>query len=139
MNCATTCNTGSCRGFRGSPGGRSACHKTSRIEPHFEETGQIWTEAGFVPSQDCQRVVALLHRLAMDEDPTASLPSSVLAIAVKPEEGGRDYRILDRAKLLDMANEYGIEHTGRSDNEIAHAVTMAIIGEYGTEMPEERA
>ncbi|WP_054847638.1 hypothetical protein [Methanoculleus chikugoensis] len=74
----------------------------------------------------------------MDEEPATSLLSSVLTITVKSGgEGGRGYRILDPARLRVMANDYGIEHGGRSDGEIAHEVTMAIIGEYGGEKAAE--
>lgn len=139
MNCATTCNTGSCRGSRESPCRRPVYRKISCKEQHIEETDQVWIEAGFVPPPDCRRAVALLHRLAMDEEPATSLLSSVLTITVKSGEGGRGYRILDPARLRVMANDYGIEHGGRSDGEIAHEVTMAIIGEYGEKAAEEHA
>ncbi len=79
-----------------------------------------------------------MHRLAMDEEPATSLLSSVLTITAKSEGDGRGYRILNPARLRGMARDYGIEHNGRSDGEIARAVTMAIIGEYGACMPKER-
>lgn len=137
MNCATSCNTGSCRGSRESPCRRPVYRKTSYKDPYTEETDQVWIEAGFIPPPDCRRAVALLHRLAMDEESAASLLSSVLTVTVKPGEGGRGYRILDPARLRSMANDYGIECSGRSDGELAHAVTMAIIGEYGEKVAEE--
>ncbi len=139
MNCATTCNTGSCRGSRESPCKRPVYRNTSFQEPHTEETDQVWFEAGFIPPSDCRRAVARLHRLAMDEEPAASLLSLVLTITARSGEGGRGYRILDPARLRGMANDYGIECGGRSDGEIAHAVTMAIIGEYGEKAAEEHA
>lgn len=138
MNCATTCNTGSCRGSKEPPCKRPIYRKSSRKEPYIEETDQVWIEAGFIPPLDCRRAVALLHRLAMDEDPAASLLSSVLAVTTISSETGRGYRILDRAKLRRTADEYGIEPACRSDGETAHAVTMAIIGEYGEKTREER-
>jgi len=108
-------------------------------EPFLEETNQIWIEVGFLPPVDCQRAVALLHRLAMDDEPVASLLSCVLAIAAKSGETDRNYRILDTARLRRIAEEYGIEPAGRSDDEVARAVTLAIIGEYEANMPEEHA
>ncbi|WP_231476587.1 hypothetical protein [Methanoculleus sp. MH98A] len=139
MNCATTCNTGSCRGSREPPCTRAICRKTSRKEPYIEETDQVWIEAGFVPPQDCRRAVALLHRFAMDEDPAASLLSSVLTMTAKSGKDGRGYRILDPVKLRRTAEDCGIEPGNSSDGEIAHAVTMAIIGEYGETAVEEHA
>ncbi len=139
MNCATTCNTGSCRGSRRSQCKRPVYRKKSHKEPHTEETDQIWLEAGFIPPPDCRRAVAQLHRLAMDEEPAVSLLSLILTIATRAGEGGRGYRILDPVKLRGMANDYGIECSERSDGEIAHAVTMAIIGEYWEKAPEEHA
>jgi|GEM_PF-475267 len=139
VNCATTCNTGSCRGSRESPCRRPVYRKKSCKEPRIEETDQVWIEAGFIPPPDCRRAVALLHRLAMDEESAASLLSSVLMTMVTSGEGGRGYRILDPVKLRGMANDYGIECSERSDGEIAHAVTMAIIGEYGETAVEEDA
>ncbi len=129
MNCATTCSTGPCR--------RPAHSKISCKEPRFEETDQVWTEAGFLPPADYRRAVALLHRLAMDGETATSLLSSVLTVAA--ETSARGYRILDPAKLRRIAEEYGIEPAGRNDTEIAHAVTLAIIGEYGASTPEEHA
>lgn len=139
MNYATTCNTGSHRGTRVSPCRTPVYHKTSCKESHIEETSQVWIEAGFIPPPDCRRAVALLHRLAMKEEPAASLLSSVLTITAKSGEEGHGYRILDPVRLRSMAKDYGIEHGGRNDGEIAHAVTLAIIGEYGAGMTEERA
>lgn len=113
--------------------------KISCRESHIEETDQVWAEAGFIPPSDCRRAVALLHRLAMKEEPAASLLSSVLTVTSKFGEDGHGYRILDPKRLRGMAEDYGIEHGGRSDGEIAHAVTLAIIGEYEAGMPEGRA
>jgi len=73
----------------------------------------------------------------MDEESAASLLSSVLMTMVTSGEGGHGYRILNPARLRDMAKDYGIEPAGRSDGEIAHAVTIAIIGEYGEKAAEE--
>jgi len=139
VNCATTCNIGARRGSEEPRCRRPAHRKALYKELFFEETGQIWIEAGFLPPADYRRAVALLHRLAMEEEPAASLLSSVLTITVKSGESGRGYRILDPARLRGMANDYGIECGGRSDTEIAHAVTMAIIGEYGEKAAEEHA
>ena len=139
MNYATTCNTGSCGGTEVSPCRTPVYHKTSCKESHIEETGQVWIEAGFNPPPDSRRAVALLHRLAMEEEPAASLFSSILTVTAKSGENGRGYRILDPARLRGMAEDYGIEHGGRSDGEVAHAVTMAIIAEYGAGIPEEYA
>jgi hypothetical protein len=75
----------------------------------------------------------------MDDEPVASLLSCVLAAAAKAGETGRSYRILDQARLRRIAEEYGIEPTGRSDDEVARAVTLAIIGEYEANLPEEHA
>jgi len=136
VNCATTCNTGSCRGSKEPPCKRPIYRKSSHKEPYIEETDQVWIEAGFIPPLDCRRAVALLHRLAMDEDPAASLLSSVLTMTAKSGEDGRGYRILDPVKLRRVAEDYGIEPACRSDGEIARAVTMAIIGEYGEKAQE---
>ncbi len=138
MNCATTCSTGSRRGSEETPCRRPAHRKALYNELFFEETGQVWTEAGFLPPADYRRAVALLHRLAMDEEATASMLSSVLTVTARSGETGRGYRILDPAKLRRTAEEYGIEPAGRNDGEIAHAVTLAIIGEYGASTQEER-
>lgn len=138
MNCATTCNTGSCRCSKESTYKRQANRNIPRKVPHIEETDQVWIEAGFIPPADCREAVALLHRLAMDEEPTASLLSSVLTITITSGERDCDYRILDPAKLRRTAGEYGIEPAGRNDGEIAHAVTLAIIGEYGASIQEVR-
>ncbi len=134
MNCATTCSTGPCR--------RPAHRKKPCKEPNFEETDQVWTEAGFLPPADYRRAVALLHRLAMGEETAAPLLSCVLTVAAETSgdpDRAREYRILDPAKLRRIAEEYGIEPAGRSEDEIAHAVTLAIIAEYGENMPEEYA
>ena len=136
MNCATTCNTGSCRCSKESTYKRQANRNIPRKVPHIEETDQVWIEAGFIPPADYRRAVALLHRLAMDEEPTASLLSSVLTITITSGERDCDYRILDPAKFWCTAEEYGIEPGNRSDGEIAHAVTLAIIGEYGEKTQE---
>ncbi|UYU17838.1 MULTISPECIES: hypothetical protein [Methanoculleus] len=138
MNCATTCNIGSRRGSEETRCRRPAHRKALYKELFFEETGQIWIEAGFLPPADYRRAVALLHRLAMDEEPTASLLSSVLTITAKSGKEGRGYRILDPVKLRRTAEEYGIEPGNSSDGEIARAVTMAIIGEYGEKTQEAR-
>ncbi|KAF5067492.1 hypothetical protein DSECCO2_253030 [anaerobic digester metagenome] len=138
MNCATTCNTGSCRCSKESTYKRQANRNIPRKVPHIEETDQVWIEAGFIPPADYRRAVALLHRLAMDEEPTASLLSSVLTITAKSGKEGRGYRILDPVKLRRTAEEYGIEPGNSSDGEIARAVTMAIIGEYGEKTQEAR-
>ncbi|MDN7012151.1 hypothetical protein FGW20_03645 [Methanoculleus sp. FWC-SCC3] len=139
VNCATTCNIGSRRGSEETRCRRPAHRKALYKELFFEETGQIWIEAGFLPPADYRRAVALLHRLAMDEEGTASLLSSVLTMTAKSAETGSGYRILDPVKLRRTAEDYGIEPAGRSDGEIAHAVTMAIIGEYGETAVEEHA
>ena len=73
MNCATTHNIGSSRGSKELSCWRPAHRKALYRELFFEETGQIWIEAGFLPPADYRRAVALLHRLAMDEEVTASL------------------------------------------------------------------
>ncbi|NLA99585.1 MAG: hypothetical protein GX837_01235 [Methanomicrobiales archaeon] len=138
VNCATTHNTRPTRGSRGSSRKRQIYSNPPCNEPDLEETRQVWIEAGFIPPPDCQQAVALLHRLAMDEEPATSLLSSVLTITAKTEEDDRGYRILNPARLQGMARDYGIEYNGRSDGEIARAVTVAIIGEYGARMPEER-
>jgi hypothetical protein len=84
VNCATTCNIGSRRGSEETRCRRPAHRKALYKELFFEETGQIWIEAGFLPPADYQRAVALLHRLAMDEEGTASLLSSVLTKRQNP-------------------------------------------------------
>lgn len=140
MNHTTTYTTGSrcdpddpvCR--------RPASSNRSCKEPAFEETDQVWTEAGFLPPADYRWLVALLHRLAMEEETTASLLSSVLTVAAaRFGNAGHGYRILDPVKLRRTAEEYGIGSAAGDETGIAHAVTLAIIGEYGTEMPEEPA
>jgi hypothetical protein len=75
----------------------------------------------------------------MEDEPTASLFSPILTVTAKSGEDGHGYRVLDPERLRGMAEDYGIEHGGRSDGEVAHAVTMAIIAEYGAGIPEEYA
>jgi len=76
----------------------------------------------------------------MNEEPAASLLSLVLtATAVGVDNTGNDYRILDQTQLRRTAGEYGIDPAGRSDEEIARAVALAIISEYGESAPEEDA
>lgn len=139
MNCATTCNTGSQRGPDEPPCRRPAHHK----KPFSEETCQVWTEAGFLPPVSYRQAVALLHHLAMEEEPAASLLSYALTAAGEIPESHPgtwgSYRILDPGRLRRIAKEYGIDPVDRGDDEIAHAVTLAIIGEYEEEIPEERA
>nr|WP_282570139.1 hypothetical protein [Methanoculleus sp. 7T] len=139
VNCATTCNTGHRRSPEEPPCRRPARHKKS----FSEETGEVWTEAGFLPPASYRQAVTLLHRLAMEEEPAASLLSNALTAAGEtsgPHPGARgSYRILDSGRLRRIAEEYGIEPAGRDDDEIAHAVTLAIIGEYREKIPEERA
>lgn len=108
-----------------------------RKESFCEETDQVWTEAGFLPPADCRQAVALLHRLAMDEEPAAALVSSHLIAAATSGSAGRGYRIFDPARLRRTALEYGISPAGRTDTAIARAVTRAIIAEYGDETAEE--
>lgn len=132
MNSATTCSTGSRRCINELPCRHPGRCKASLRDPLPEETDQIWTEVGFLPPARCRRTVALLHRLAMDEEPAASLLSSVL-VAVEPGDVGCGYRIFDPARLRRTAEEYGINLAGRSDTEVAHTVTLAIIAEYGEE------
>jgi len=142
VNCATACNTGFRRGPDEPPCQRLAHCATPCKEPYFEETDRVWIEAGFFPRACCRRAVALLHRLAMDEEPAASLLSCILTMAAKASGNpghARGYRILDPGRLRRIAEEYGIEPGGRSDDEIARAVTLAIIGDYGANTPEERA
>jgi len=139
VNCATPCNIGSRRDSEELPCRRPAHHKAPYKELFFEETGQIWIEAGFLPPADYRQAVALLHRLAMDEEVTASLLSSVLTVTARSGETEHGYRILDPEKLRRTAEEYGIEAAGRSDSEIAHAVTLTIISEYGGGIEEEHA
>ncbi|WP_292518681.1 hypothetical protein [Methanoculleus sp.] len=134
-----TCNTGFHRRSGGSSLKRPAHRKMSHTESFYEETDQVWTEAGFLPPADYRRAVALLHRLAMAEEPAASLVSCVLTGAARTGDAGHNYRILDSIKLRRTAEEYGIDTTERDDCEIAHAVTTAIIAEYGEKTPEERA
>jgi len=137
VNCTTTYTTGSRRGPDDLVCRRPASGNRSCKEPVFEETDQVWTEAGFLPPADYRRLVALLHRLAMEEEATASLLSSVLtAAAVKSGDAGRGYRILDPVKLRRTAEEYGIGTAAGDEIGIARAVTLAIIGEYGTGMAE---
>lgn len=139
MNCTTTRSTEPCRGSDEYPCRRPAHRQISYKEPFHEETDPVWTEAGFLPPADCRRAVALLHRLAMDDEPAASLLSCVLAAAAKAGDTERSCRIFDPARLRRVAEEYGIELAGRSDDEVARAVTLAIIGEYEANMPEEHA
>lgn len=140
MNCATTCSTGPRRGSEESPCRRPAHRRATLREPFPEETDQVWTEAGFLPPAGCRRTVALLHRLAMDEEPAASLLSpDLIAAAAKLSEAGHGYRIIDRVQLRRTALEYGIDPACRSDTEVARAVTLAIIAEYGEKTSEELA
>ena len=131
VNCATTCNAGSCRAPGESPHRLPAHRQISYREHIFEETDQVWTEAGFLPPADCRRAVALLHRLAMDEEPAAPLLSSALTSAVKSGDRGRGYRVFDPTRLRRTALEYGIDPAGGNSTEVARAVTRAIIAEYG--------
>lgn len=140
MNHTTTYTTGSRRGPDDPVCRRPAGRNRSLQEPVFEETDQVWTEAGFLPPTDYRRFVALLHRLAMEEEATASLLSSVLtAAAAKSGDAGHGYRILDPVKLRRTAEEYGIGPTTGDEGRVAHAVTLAIIGEYGASTSEELA
>lgn len=140
MNCTSTHSTGSRSGSDKSLRRKSVYHNKFCQEPQFEETDQVWTEAGFLPPTGCRRTVALLHRLAMNEEPVASLLSLVLtATAVGVDNMGNDYRIFDQTQLRRTAGEYGIDPAGRSDEEIARAVALAIISEYGESAPEEDA
>ncbi|MDV2481420.1 hypothetical protein F8E02_05245 [Methanoculleus sp. Wushi-C6] len=140
MNCATTHSAGPCRGPGDTPSRRSAHRKASLREPFPEETDQVWIEAGFLPPADCRSAVALLHRLAMEEEPAASLLSPALvAAAMRSDEAGCGYRILDSKRLRRTAREYGIDPAGRDDAGIARAVTLAVIADYGETAPEERA
>ncbi len=124
MNCATTCNTGLNRGSREPPCRDPVHREVSCSEPHIEETDQVWFEAGFLPPEEHRLAVALLHHLAMDEDPAT--------------EFDRGYRIFDRSKLHRIASEYGIKQDGMSETAVAHAVTLAIINEYREEMEGDR-
>ena len=138
MNCATTCtNAGSRRGPGELPYRRPPLRRTSCKEPHPGETDQVWTEAGFLPPADYRQIVALLHRIAMGEATAAALLPCMLTGATGASRD-RGYRVLDPAKFRRIAEEYGIKPAGRSDAEIAHAVTLAIIGEYDADTPEER-
>jgi len=137
VNCTETCITGSCRGPSRPLCRRPEQHTTLHMEPYLEETGQVWTEAGFLPPADYRRAVALLHRLAMDEEiVTSFLSDTIRATAAKQGSAGRGYRILDPVKLRRIAEDYGIEQTGGDDSRLAHAVTLAIIGEYRASTPE---
>lgn len=109
----------------------AAHHKT----PFPEETDQIWTEAGFLPSAGCcQQTVAPLHRLAMADEP---MVSRFLPAAVQPCEFSRDLghtrgcQIPDPRRLRRITPDCGIEPAGRGNDEVAHAVALAIIDEYG--------
>jgi len=42
------------------------------------------------------------------------------------------YEILDREKMLSIAAEYGLETEGKSDNEVARALALAMLEEFGT-------
>ncbi|PKL62863.1 MAG: hypothetical protein CVV31_04045 [Methanomicrobiales archaeon HGW-Methanomicrobiales-2] len=139
VNCTTTYTTGSRRGPDDPVCRRQAGRNSPCKEPVFEETDQVWTEAGFLPPEDYRRFVALLHRLAMEEEATASLLSSVLTATAAKSGTGRGYRILDPVKLRRTAGEYGIGSAAGGETGIAHAVTLAIIGEYEANMPEEHA
>lgn len=140
MNRTTTYTTGSRHDPDDPVCRRPASRNRSCKEPVFEETDQVWTEAGFLPPTDYRRLVALLHRLAMEEEATASLLSSVLTTApVKSGDAGHGYRILDSVKLRRTAEEYGIGPAAGDETGIAHAVTLAIIGEYRANVPEESA
>lgn len=76
----------------------------------------------------------------MNEEPAASLLSLVLtATTAGLDDMGNDYRILDPVQLRRTAEEYGIDPAGRSDAEVARAVALAIIGEYGDSAPEEHS
>lgn len=101
-----------------------------------EETGQVWAEAGFLPPAGYRQAVALLHRLAMAEEPMISL---FVCAALRSRELSRDqvqtrgYQVLNSRRLRRIAEDYGINPGGRGDEEVAHAVTLAIIGEYWNE------
>lgn len=138
MNCTTTGSTGSRRGLSESPCRRSRHRRAFLREPLPEETNQVWTEAGFLPPAGCRRAVALLHRLAMNEESAASLLSPVLtATTAGFDNTGSGYQILDPAQLRRTAEDCGIDPAGRSDAEVARAVALAIIGEYGDGVSEE--
>ncbi|MDI6866289.1 hypothetical protein [Methanoculleus sp.] len=138
MNCTTTCNSGLNRGS-GEPPCRHPIHREiSSSEPHIEETDQVWFEAGFLPPKEHRQAVALLHHLAMDEDPATPMLSSILSGMTGGLEFDRGYRIFDRSKLYHIASEYGIEPDGMSETEVAHSVTMAIINEYREEIEGDR-
>lgn len=119
MNCATTCNIGSRRGSEETRCRRPAHRKALYKELFFEETGQVWIEAGFLPPADYRRAVALLHRLAMDEDP---MRSRFFCDAVRTRESSqgpdrtRGYPTLDPGWLGRIALDYGIEPAGRGDD-----------------------
>jgi Trp operon repressor len=132
VNTATTFNTGPPQGRGPARPGMS----------HPEETSQVWAEAGFLPPAGYRQVVALLHCLAMAEKPVTPLLSCALTAAERRRNADRTqrYRIQDTERLRRIAKEYGIEPAGRGDEEIAHAVTLAIISEYGNEirLPADR-
>lgn len=138
MNCATTCNTGLNRGSREPPCRDPVHREVSCSEPHIEETDQVWFEAGFLPPEEHRLAVALLHHLAMDEDPATPLLSSILSGMAGAPEFDRGYRIFDRSKLHRIASEYGIKQDGMSETAVANAVTLAIINEYREEMEGDR-
>ncbi len=130
MNCTSTHTTGPRRGSDEPLCRKSGHHNRYCREPRFEETDQVWAEAGFLPPAGYRQIVALLHRLAMDEEISTPQLSSALTAAAKSGDAGHGYRILDPAKLRRTAIEYGIKPAGGDDAGIAHAVTLAIIGEY---------
>ncbi|HQN91683.1 MAG TPA: hypothetical protein PK336_05400, partial [Methanoculleus sp.] len=82
--------------------------------------------------------VAVLHHLALDEDPATPLLSSILSRAAGATGFESGYRIFDPSKLHRIASEYGIEPDGMSETAVAHAVTLAIINEYREEMEGDR-
>jgi hypothetical protein len=140
VNSTTACNTGSCGGPDGPSCTVPAHKETSRNEPPVEETDQVWIEAGFLPPAGYRQAVALLHRLAMNGEPVAPLLSHALTAApeiLSGPEHDQNYRVLNPAKLRRTAEEFGIDLTDRNNTEIARAVTLAIIGEYGVKKPED--
>ena len=138
MNCATTCNTGLNRGSREPPCRHPVHREMSSSEPHIEETDQVWFEAGFLPPEEHRLAVAVLHHLALDEDPATPLLSSILNRAAGATGFESGYWIFDPSKLHRIASEYGIEPDGMSETAVAHAVTLAIINEYREEMEGDR-
>lgn len=140
MNCAIACNIGSQRSS-GRPPSRGPDHQNMFYKEFLpDNTSQVWIEVGFLPPIEYQRAVALLHRLAMNGEAGASLIASILIAATAGS--GRttcSYRILDSARLRRTAREYGIDPAGRTDIELARAVTRAIIAEYGDGTAEEDA